>query len=94
MGNFAENLNLGNRFRPPPSRPVARIDFRGVQDRKKVDLLDPTFGLFEPNPPFWPILLVTVDLLADLGWCVAPPHTPPGYGPTPEQSKNWYVGLS
>ena len=26
MGNFAENLNLGNRFRPPPklSRPVTR----------------------------------------------------------------------
>ena len=22
MGNFAENLNLGNRFRPPPPPPI------------------------------------------------------------------------
>ena len=32
-------------------RPVARIDFRGVRDRKKVDLFDLEIGLFEPNPP-------------------------------------------
>ena len=32
------------------TRPVARIDFLGVRDPKKVDLLDPKSGLFEPHP--------------------------------------------
>ena len=32
-------------------RPVARIDFGGVWDPQKVDLLDPKSGLFEPHPP-------------------------------------------
>ena len=34
------------------SRPVTRIDFGGggVQDSKKVDLLDPKSGLFDLNP--------------------------------------------
>ena len=27
MGNFAENLNLGNRFRPPPEHCESRIIF-------------------------------------------------------------------
>ena len=30
---------------------VARIDFGGVRDPQKVDLLDPKSGLFEPHPP-------------------------------------------
>ena len=59
------------------SRPVARID-GGVQDHKKVDLLDPKSELFEPHPlnspakkkkkkkQFWPSLWLKVDLLADL----------------------------
>ena len=32
-------------------RPVARIDFKVVQDLQKVDLLDPKSELFEPQPP-------------------------------------------
>ena len=47
-----------------------------------MDLLDPKSGLFfnltplKPLPiiPSWPILLLKVDLLADLGWCITPPH--------------------
>ena len=67
-------------------RPIARIEFGEVRDPPKVDLLDPKSGLFEPhplNPPtkpqFWPTLWLKVDLLADLGWCIAPPppHTHP-----------------
>ena len=26
MGNFAENLNLSNRFRPPPRSPVSQCE--------------------------------------------------------------------
>ena len=57
-------------------RPVARLDFRGCGT--------PESGPFGPNPliktHFWPTLCQKVDLLADLGWCVAP-RNPPGYGP-------------
>ena len=49
---------------------VARINFWEVRDPKKVDLLDPKSGLTPLN------LLQKVTFLADLGWCVAPPHPP------------------
>ena len=62
------------------SRPIARIDFGEVRDPLKVDLLHPKSGLFEPHPlyllqkpHFWSTLRLEVDLLADLGWCIAPP---------------------
>ena len=65
-------------------RPVARIDFFLVGVRMgppKVDLLDPKSGHFEPGPlplllkpHFWSTLWIKVDLLADLGRCVAPLH--------------------
>ena len=66
-------------------RPVARIDFFwGGADPKKVDLLDPKSGLFEPHPlnpptknPFLAHFVAKVDLLADLGGVLHPP----GYGP-------------
>ena len=44
MGNFAENLNLGNRFRPPPRRENSscygqldqgRITFRSSSKQRK-----------------------------------------------------------
>ena len=30
MGNFAENLNLGNRFRPPPARQGATQNVKNL----------------------------------------------------------------
>ena len=45
-----------------------------------MDFLDLTPLTLLQKPHFWPILWLKVDLLPDLGGCVAPPH-PPGYGP-------------
>ena len=70
------------------ARPVARINFRGVRDRKKVDLLDPTFGLFEPNPlnpstktPFLAHSFGKSGPFGRFGVVRRTPRTPPGYGP-------------
>ena len=65
-------------------RPIARIDFGDVWNPKKVDLFDPKVDFLNLIPnlnprtktPFWPTLCQKVDLLADLGWCVALPPTP------------------
>ena len=81
-------VGLGFRFRLMVRgkgfcRPVARIDLGGCRTPKSGPF-GPKKWTFWTSPPlillqkthFWPILWLKVDLLGDLGWCVAPPHPP------------------
>ena len=49
MGNFAENLNLGNRFRPPP--PVWSIKRVSIQNAQSffISFLKKMSGYYEHN---------------------------------------------
>ena len=74
------------------NRPVARIDFGGVQDPKKWTFWTQKVDFFEPHPPYPPTktpflahFVAKSGLFGRFGGCVTPPH-PPGYGPENEKT--------
>ena len=82
------------------ARPVARIDFGGVRDPQRVDILDPKSGLFLTSPPYPP---TKTPFLAHFvtksgpfgrfgGGASHPPH-PPGYGPDASILTMYLIGL-
>ena len=82
------------------TRPVARIDLGGVRNPLKVDLLDPKSELFGTSPPYPPIktpflvhFVPKSGPFGKFGGCIAPPRTPPGYGPVPNYTKFWAFWL-
>ena len=47
MGNFAENLNLGNRFRPPCTHWSVRVTPPGMQETNNSTELGPQNSIYK-----------------------------------------------